>query len=83
FVGMAAGTYSSIFLATPLEVALRNREPKIREHTQRVLDRRTAAAAAGQDDGVGLAALAGLGAVQAGRHLGAGAQPRRKSRSKR
>lgn len=37
FVGMAVGTYSSIFLATPLEVSMREREPDIAEHTAKVL----------------------------------------------
>ncbi len=44
FVGIAAGTYSSVFLATPLLVQLREREPAIREHTQKVLKRRAATA---------------------------------------
>jgi preprotein translocase subunit SecF len=83
FVGMAAGTYSSIFLATPLEVALRNRQPSIREHTTKVLTLRKAALEAGDDEGLGLAALSGLGAVKAGHHQGQGAQPRRKPRADR
>jgi preprotein translocase subunit SecF len=40
FVGMAAGTYSSIFVATPLAVQLKEREPLVRQHTKRVLARR-------------------------------------------
>ncbi|MDR2377883.1 MAG: protein translocase subunit SecF [Bifidobacteriaceae bacterium] len=83
FVGMAAGTYSSIFLATPLEVALRNRQPKIREHGERVLAKRAAAIAAGADAGIGTAAIAGIGALRAGAHRGHGAQPRRQPRSSR
>jgi preprotein translocase subunit SecF len=83
FVGMAAGTYSSIFLATPLEVALRNRQPTIRDHTARVLAGRKAAIEAGTAEGADLAALAGLGALKAGQHRGQGAQPRRKARSER
>lgn len=39
-VGMAAGTYSSIFIATPLVVQLKERDSVIRSHTARVLDRR-------------------------------------------
>jgi preprotein translocase subunit SecF len=42
FIGIIAGTYSSIFLATPLLVHLREREPAIGEHTARVLSRRGA-----------------------------------------
>jgi preprotein translocase subunit SecF len=40
FVGIAAGTYSSIFVATPLLVQLRMREPEIKAQAQRVLRRR-------------------------------------------
>ncbi|MGI8718334.1 MAG: protein translocase subunit SecF, partial [Lapillicoccus sp.] len=45
FVGIAAGAYSSIFIATPLLVDLRSREPAVRElarHTERVQGRRPA-----------------------------------------
>jgi len=40
FVGMAAGTYSSICIATPLAVQLVNRDPAIKAHTARVLSKR-------------------------------------------
>lgn len=40
FVGMAAAFFSSIFLATPLLVTLKEREPRLQSHTQRVLARR-------------------------------------------
>ncbi|MDP9444846.1 MAG: protein translocase subunit SecF, partial [Actinomycetota bacterium] len=40
FVGMAAGTYSSIFIATPLLVQLKEREPGVQEQTRRVRARR-------------------------------------------
>jgi len=42
-VGIAAGTYSSIFIATPLLVDLRRREPEIRAQEQRVFKRRAEA----------------------------------------
>lgn len=45
FVGIAAGTYSSIFVATPLFVDLRRNEPEILAHTQKILRRRAEAAA--------------------------------------
>jgi preprotein translocase subunit SecF len=35
FVGMAAGTYSSIFIATPLLVQLKEREPAVKRNDQR------------------------------------------------
>jgi preprotein translocase subunit SecF len=44
FVGLAAGTYSSIFLATPIVADLKEREPEQIELRKRVLARRAAAA---------------------------------------
>jgi len=44
-VGIIVGTYSSIFLATPLLVTLRERTELVRTHTRRVLRRRTGASA--------------------------------------
>jgi len=40
FVGMAAGTYSSICIATPLAVQLKDRDPAVKAHTTRVLSKR-------------------------------------------
>src|SRR5690606_21077610 len=40
FAGMLAGTYSSIFIATPLLAQLKDRESAIRAQTARVLARR-------------------------------------------
>ena len=40
FVGIAAGTYSSIFIATPLLVDLRKNEPELKQQAQRVARRR-------------------------------------------
>jgi preprotein translocase subunit SecF len=45
FVGIAAGTYSSIFIATPLLVELRAREPDLAAQGVRVLKRRQDASA--------------------------------------
>jgi preprotein translocase subunit SecF len=44
FVGIAAGTYSSIFIATPLLVDLRRNEPALRVHAQKIRRRRGEAA---------------------------------------
>ena len=44
FVGLAAGTYSSIFLATPIVADLKEREPENMALRRRVLARRSAAA---------------------------------------
>ncbi|HEY0240076.1 MAG TPA: protein translocase subunit SecF [Friedmanniella sp.] len=81
FVGMIVGAFSSIFLATPLEVAFRNAEPGIREHTKKVLAARAGRtdvdAAAG--DAVGTVDVARLtGQLRPGTHQGTAAQPRRK-----
>jgi preprotein translocase subunit SecF len=80
FVGMAVGTFSSVFLATPLEVTLREREPKVAEHTTKVLARRAAAAAA---EGTAAPEMAGTATrystqLLPGQHLGTGAQPKRR-----
>jgi preprotein translocase subunit SecF len=80
FVGMAAGTYSSIFLATPMEVALRSNERKLKAHTLKVMERRAAAG-----DGVvsEVSRLTPIGAIKPGGHQGQTAQPRRARRAKR
>jgi preprotein translocase subunit SecF len=44
FVGLAAGAYSSLFLATPWLVDLKEREPRYRALDQRVLAKRAATA---------------------------------------
>ncbi|MFT4299482.1 MAG: protein translocase subunit SecF [Aeromicrobium sp.] len=41
FVGMAVGTYSSIFIATPLAAQLKDLDPAVKAHTAKVLERRT------------------------------------------
>lgn len=78
FVGMLAGAYSSIFLATPLLTQLKDREPSIKAHTARVLARR----AKGADAPVAVAASAPSRPVTSS---GAAkrAQPSRKPRSQR
>ncbi|MEV6172173.1 protein translocase subunit SecF [Streptomyces sp. NPDC051954] len=47
FVGLAAGAYSSIFIATPLVADLKEREPQIKALKKRVLAKRAQAAAQG------------------------------------
>ena len=46
FVGIAIGTYSSIFIATPLLAHLREGEPELKAQAERVMRRRAAEAAA-------------------------------------
>ncbi|MFJ4921700.1 protein translocase subunit SecF [Streptomyces sp. NPDC088725] len=48
FVGLAAGAYSSIFIATPLVADLKEREPQMKALKKRVLAKRAAAAARGE-----------------------------------
>lgn len=76
FVGMAVGTYSSIFVATPLEVSLRSNEERIKEHTAAVLELRES----GNSDVIRPDGSIHVGALTPGRHQGTIAQPRRKGR---
>ncbi|MFC9796338.1 protein translocase subunit SecF [Streptomyces sp. NPDC057695] len=48
FVGLAAGAYSSIFIATPLVADLKERDPAIKALKKRVLAKRAGAAAKGE-----------------------------------
>jgi len=73
FVGIFVGAASSLFLATPLDVTLREGEPRIKAHTAKVL-----AARAGSLDGDDVADSLAAVQLTPGQHLGQGAQPRRK-----
>lgn len=64
FVGLAAGAYSSIFIATPLVADLKEREPAIKALKKRIMVKRASAAAKGEpldavDDLPGEAAVVG------------------------
>ena len=79
FVGMAAGTYSSIFIATPLAVQLKEGEAAVKAQTTRVMARRKKA-------GTESAAVAAT--VESGRKVATSgaskrAQPKRGPRSQR
>jgi preprotein translocase subunit SecF len=79
FVGMLIGTFSSIFLATPAEVSLRERESAIREHTRKVLASRVARDAEGGEPAtVGAPVPHAAGQLRPGTHQGVGAQPKRR-----
>ncbi|MDO4900421.1 protein translocase subunit SecF [Actinomyces sp.] len=81
FIGMIAGTVSSLFLATPILVDLRGREREVKEQAARVAEARERRLAEAGDDPEALAAIAATPAaapVTAGRHLGVSAQPKRK-----
>jgi len=49
-IGILVGTYSSIFFATPLVVTLRERTELVRNHTRRVVRRRSPSAAKEQEE---------------------------------
>lgn len=81
FIGMIVSTASSVFIAAPGEVALRNRHPEIKAHTEKVLalrEREVAEAEARGDDAAELVGAPRVGGLRAGGHQGQGAQPRRK-----
>jgi preprotein translocase subunit SecF len=80
FIGMAVGALSSIFLATPLEVSLRMRDPKIAQHTEEVLAIRASGhtTPVGSDPQTPAQVAVATGKVTAGQHLGNRAQPKRK-----
>ena len=83
FIGMIIGTFSSVFIATPVQVALYERSTAIGEHNQKVhqaRERRIAEATAAGEEPTAVTGAAGL---VAGGHRGQQAQPRRKSRSRR
>ncbi|MET9622661.1 MULTISPECIES: protein translocase subunit SecF [unclassified Streptomyces] len=74
FVGLAAGAYSSIFIATPLVADLKEREPAMKALRKRVLAKRANAAAKGEpldfderDDFEDEAAVVGQRARRGGR----------------
>jgi preprotein translocase subunit SecF len=58
FVGLAAGAYSSIFLATPIVADLKEREPEVQALRRRVLARRSSQARQGGDRGTGTGPVA-------------------------
>ncbi|UYM04805.1 protein translocase subunit SecF [Solicola gregarius] len=85
FVGMAAGTYSSIFIATPLAVQLKESEPAVREQAKKVERRRArdavSAAASDEDAKVGSTTAPTRAVTTSG--AAKRAQPSRAPRSKR
>ena len=84
FIGMAAGTYSSIFIATPFLAQLKQHQPEMKAVEARVLARRSSAAKRGED-----ASTAEAGAVKTSAAPttalapGERVQPKRRPRSKR
>jgi preprotein translocase subunit SecF len=97
FVGMAVGTYSSIFIASPLLVQLKEAEPAIQAQGKRVRARQTLAGATAAAAGTGGAIPVAVGGELPGREaaavavpttrnvvaVGARAQPKKVSRERR
>lgn len=77
FIGLAAGTYSSIFIATPLLAQLREREPAMQALAKRV------SARAGKETVPAAAGSVTTGAAPAAAIRGPRNQPKRSKRSKR
>jgi preprotein translocase subunit SecF len=73
FIGLAVGTYSSIFVATPFQVALRSGEAAVKQHTKEVLALRL-------EQGIDPSTPAPVVTISPGGHMGIQAQPRRKRR---
>jgi preprotein translocase subunit SecF len=71
FVGILVGTFSSVFLATPLLTWMRDRDPRVAAHNTTVMAAR-AATPEGQEGRVR------VGSLLPGEHLGNRAQPRRR-----
>ncbi len=84
FVGMLAGTYSSIFVASPFLVVLEGLRARTKEHTATVLAaRQRATGPDGQTEEGAAVAEVRVAPVVPGHHLGQSAQPRRKNRRNR
>lgn len=84
FIGMIAGTLSSIFLATPLLVDLRSREKSLVDQAARVEAARARSAEDSEDGTQGVTVVtASVAPLLPGHHLGVSAQPKKKSRKKK
>jgi preprotein translocase subunit SecF len=79
FVGIAAGTYSSVFIATPLLVQLKENQPEIISLKNRVHARRANAGITGTESVQISVSITSTTVMQAGPR----SQPKRFSRSKR
>jgi preprotein translocase subunit SecF len=83
FVGVAIGVYSSIFVAAPVLVELKEREPRYRdlEARRQLREERTATKAARAEAGVG--ATSDAAATRVAARTGARSRPRPRSKSRR
>ncbi|QOQ38882.1 protein translocase subunit SecF [Trueperella pecoris] len=85
FVGMFLSAISSIFVAAPVAVALAERDPKIKAHTERVREIRGELADPATETNQPETVASGSITTErvSGGHRGQGAQPKRKKRNKR
>lgn len=83
FVGMIAGTLSSVFIAPSMLVVIEMRRKKIQQHTDRVLKIRQRASGANSDSGEQADEKVKVTTLKPGRHLGQQAQPTKKYRKKK
>jgi preprotein translocase subunit SecF len=81
---MIAGAYSSIFLATPMDVSFTNRQKKFHEHTELVLSQRQKVATElGTDiDSSEISTYFAPGQLLPGSHQGQHRRPKRNKRNK-
>ena len=88
-VGMFVGVYSSLFIATPVAVMLKTRQPDIKALDKRVMARRGGSGRRAAESQEAAAAAVGLvevtpeGAVTSATSTGERQQPKRQPRSKR
>ncbi|MDD7541831.1 MAG: protein translocase subunit SecF [Mobiluncus porci] len=88
FIGMIVGTFSSIFIATPLLTIIRDHSKVIQDHNKKVDTARAKALEDGtaklnEDGTVALPTAASVAApIVPGHHLGQTAQPKRKKNKK-
>lgn len=80
FVGMAIGAYSSIFLATPLEVSLRSFSKKIKEHNNRVKVAREELNAIAAESGEDIDGEHFVAKLLPGKHVGNYVKPKKRKK---
>lgn len=78
FVGMIAGTYSSIFIASPLLVMFQERLARTKEHDAIVAKERAGRLAVSEGPGRGASAAVKVAPIAPGHRLPNASQPRRK-----
>ena len=83
FIGLTAGTYSSLLIATPVLVDLSLRRPEIAAHTRKVLARRARRRDTVADDGGGEDEEEPVAAAVGGQRAGDGGRTSNSGRGRR